>query len=225
MSTSRIQTPRPIPLSLTPSVSIAELPATCSVDEIIYILDRDGGVILTDFTSSAQLEKMDADVIPSLQSKTGAVEGFSIVPQETVIVNGLVGKSSTAAAICEHPHLVALRERILIDSGKMPQEEVSYEYHVNPLLSISLSFRIGSGAPRQRLHRDDSIHLIDHDLPYKLEKSSQFACLIAACQTKRENGATMFVPGSHRWDSKRIPTIEEVTYAGMSFSFTAHLLY
>lgn len=31
---------------------------------------------------------------------------------------------------------------------------------------------------------------------------------------KRENGATKFVPGSHKEDSKRVPKVEEVTYAG-----------
>lgn len=73
---------------------------------------------------------------------------------------------------------------------------------------------MGYGAPRQRLHRDDIIHLVDHNLEYKLEKVSQFACLVAGVETTRENGATMFVPGSHKWDAKRLPRTDEVTFAG-----------
>ncbi|KAH8652116.1 hypothetical protein BX600DRAFT_417606 [Xylariales sp. PMI_506] len=204
----------PLDPSYKPSVHIAELPSTASVDEIIAVIDRDGGVILTDFVSSRQLTEIDQETQPYIQDFE-ANEGYSIIPKETVVLNGLVGKSPTIAQICEHPHLTDLRNRILSETGSVAMEDTEWDYHIDPLLSVSMSFRIGYGAPRQRLHRDDTIHLIDHSQPYSLQKSSQFACLIAACETKQENGATMFVPGSHRWDGERRPKVEEVTFAEM----------
>jgi ectoine hydroxylase-related dioxygenase (phytanoyl-CoA dioxygenase family) len=82
---------------------------------------------------------------------------------------------------------------------------------------VSLSFRVRYGAARQRLHRDDGTHLVEHESkPYHLKNSAQFGCLIAGVQTTQENGATMFVPGSHRWDDKREPRLDEVTFAGVS---------
>lgn len=218
--------PPPPPLDPTykSTVKIAELPITASVDEMIDILDRDGGLILNDLVTSEQLSQIEKDTSPWTGDNAIVHNGFAIVPKETHLVGGLVGKSPTIATLCEHPHLVELRKRILTDHGHGPQEEIQYPWHVEPLLSISLSFRVGYGAPRQRLHRDDIIHLVDHSLEYKLEKVSQFACLIAGVETTRANGATMFVPGSHKWDAKRLPRTDEVAFAGTSpFHFPATL--
>lgn len=206
-----------VPISSTykPSVHITSLPATSSIEDIITILDRDGGLILTDFVSKTQLSQIDTELDPYIKDDENDMSGFNIIPQETKVINGLVGKSPSIASLCEHPHLTELRKRILTDAGDRMIEDHPFSYHLDPLLSISMSFRIGTGAPRQRLHRDDTVHLIDHSIPYQLNKVSQFACLIAAVETKRENGATMFIPGSHKWDHERRPKPEEVTFAGM----------
>jgi ectoine hydroxylase-related dioxygenase (phytanoyl-CoA dioxygenase family) len=210
----------PIPPTYRPSVHITSLPATSSIEEIISILDRDGGLILTDFVSKDQLAQIDTELDPYVKADNNDMSGFNIIPQETKIINGLVGKSPTVASLCEHPHLAELRKQILTDAGDRIIEDLPFPYHLDPLLSVSMSFRMGSGAPRQRLHRDDTVHLIDHSVPYKLNKVSQFACLIAAVETTQENGATMFIPGSHKWDHERRPKPEEVTFAGKYLSTT-----
>ncbi|CAG8980672.1 hypothetical protein HYALB_00007164 [Hymenoscyphus albidus] len=207
--------PPPLDADYKPSVRIAELPIIASVDEMIEILDRDGAFILNNLLSPEQLAQVEKDTLDWTGDKAINQNGLAIVPKETLLVGGLVGKSPTMASLCEHPHLVELRRRILTEEGSRQQEEIDYPYHIDPLLSLSLSFCVRSGAPRQRLHRDDIIHVIDHSLPYKLEKVSQFACLIAGVKTTMENRATMFVPGSHRWDEKRLPRTDEVTFAEM----------
>jgi ectoine hydroxylase-related dioxygenase (phytanoyl-CoA dioxygenase family) len=205
--------PAPLNPSYKPSVRIAKLPASAPVEDIIEILDRDGGLIVEDLVSPDDLAQIEAETAPYV-GKAGH-SGFTIMPDETVLVGGLVGKSRTMAALCEHPHLVELRKRILTDAGDEPAEEIRKSYHIDPLLSISLSFRVGSGAPRQRLHRDDRVHLIDHSGPFVLNRVSQFGCLVAGGETTQQNGATMFVPGSHRWDEERQPKLDEVTFAGI----------
>lgn len=206
--------PSPIDPSFTPTTSIVKLPSTASIDEIISILDRDGGLIITSLLTPSEISQIATDTLPYTGSNATPHSGIAIIPQETQLISGLVAKSPTMLSLCEHPILSALRARILTDEGSIPMEDIRKNWHIDPLLSLSVSFQIGYGAPRQRLHRDDGIHLVDHSLPYELEKVSQFACLVAGVETTRENGATMFVPGSHRWDEKRRPRLDEIAFAG-----------
>lgn len=118
----------------------------------------------------------------------------------------------------ENPVLESLRQEILVEKFNVNLEDFIEPNVVEPLLSLSMSMNIGYGAPRQRLHRDDDIHAVKHTGEWKFGRESQFGCLIAGCEVKRENGATMFVKGSHRWDDHRVPSPSEVTFAGMYLS-------
>lgn len=209
--------PSPLDSAYKPSKHIVKLPVTASIEEILQILDRDGGFIFTDLVTPQQLAQIEVDTSPYIGDKAIMHKAFTNIPKETTLVGGLVGKSATMAELCEHPHLVELRKRLLTDDGVKPLEDSQYTWHIDPLLSISLSFHVSYGAPRQRLHRDDSIHVIDHSKAFELQRVSQFACLVAGCKTTQANGATMFVPGSHRWDAVRQPKLNEVTFAGMTF--------
>ena len=216
------QLPESFPPNYKPSVRITELPAGAPIQEILSVIDRDGGVILNNLVSTEELASIEREIRKYTKSDRDDDEGFfkGLVPQETLLIGGLVGKSDTLAKICcENPVLEGLRKEILTDVGTRRVEKYDLPYHIDPLLSVSLSFRMRYGAARQRLHRDDGTHLIEHESkPYHIKNSAQFGCLIAGVQTKQENGATMFIPGSHRWDDKREPRLDEVTFAGASFS-------
>ncbi|KAL8928312.1 MAG: hypothetical protein Q9172_000996 [Xanthocarpia lactea] len=207
------------PPNYKPSTHIGELSATAPIEEILSVIDRDGGVILNELVGSEDLRSIEKELENYLKGDRDEDEGFfkDLVPQETILVDGLVGKSDTLAKVCEYPVLEELRKEILTDHGTRRVEKYNLPYHIDPLLSVSLSFRIRYGAVRQRLHRDDGTHLIEHESkPYRLSSASQFGCLIAGVETTQANGATMFIPGSHRWDDKREPRLDEVTFAGSS---------
>lgn len=219
------QLPESFPPNYRPLIHIAELSASAPVEEILSVIDRDGGVILNSLVSHEELRAIDKELEQFVKGDRGEDEGFfkGLVPQETILIGGLVGKSDTLANICEHPVLEELRREILTDHGTRRVENYDLPYHIDPLLSVSLSFRIRYGAVRQRLHRDDGTHLIEHESkPYRLNNAAQLGCLIAGVETTQANGATMFVPGSHRWDDKREPRLDEVTFAGRSI--VTHLL-
>ncbi|KND88286.1 Uncharacterized protein TOPH_07098 [Tolypocladium ophioglossoides CBS 100239] len=210
------QLPELFPPNYKPSIHITELQASAAIEEILSVIDRDGGVILNDLVSSEELESIEKEI--EKYTKGDENEGFfkGLVPQETILIGGLVAKSDTLAKICEHPVLEELRTEILTDHGTRRVDNYDLPYHIDPLLSVSLSFRIRFGAARQRLHRDDGTHLIEHESkPYRLNNAAQFGCLIAGVETTQANGATMFIPGSHRWDDKREPRLDEVTFAEM----------
>ncbi|RDW72861.1 putative phytanoyl-dioxygenase protein [Coleophoma cylindrospora] len=208
--------PAPIDPSYKPDVEITKLPANSSMERILEVLDRDGGLILENLASEDELDNIAKEIEASaIKEDELPHSAFPQIPSQTRLVSGLVGRSKTVAAICETPVLTKLREEILTDHFSITREGITDQYTIDPLLSISLSFQIGTGAPRQALHRDDSVHGIDHTAPFNLKKASQFACLIAGCQTTKENGATMFVPGSHRWDDTRQPRVDEICFAEM----------
>ncbi|EEA27087.1 hypothetical protein TMatcc_004638 [Talaromyces marneffei ATCC 18224] len=208
--------PEPLDSSYVPEVSITKLPATAPIEKILAILDRDGGIILEDFATAEELQNIEAEIKESEREDNGKPHtGLPIIPSETRVVPGLVGRSKTVAELCERPVLNQLREEILVDKFSVTREQFTDHYKIDPLLSISLSFQINTGAPRQSLHRDDAIHGTKHSTPFDLKKASQFACLIAGCETTRANGATMFVPGSHRWDDNRVPRVDELCFAEM----------
>ncbi|KAF2429630.1 hypothetical protein EJ08DRAFT_679794 [Tothia fuscella] len=208
--------PEAIPASHTPKSFITKLPADAPIEDILAIIECDGGIILTDMVSADQLATIDEDLAPYQREKPTTDNGaLHIIPKETLVVPGLVGKSPTVAEICELPVLEQLRRSLLEDKFTVIREDVIEENTIDPLLSISTTLHIGFGAPRQRLHRDDNIHGPKHDGKTHFTKTTGFGCLIAGTRTTRANGATMFVPGSHKWNDKRRPLINEVTFAEM----------
>ncbi|EXJ75772.1 uncharacterized protein A1O5_00279 [Cladophialophora psammophila CBS 110553] len=216
MGISMFGPPDPIDPSHEPSASITSISANAPIEEILGIIERDGGVILTGFATAEDIAAIDRDVeAHRKQTRSTENSALHIIPKETLAIPGLVGKSSTIAKICESPVLEELRTSILQEKFGVIREDIVEENVIDPLLSISITFYIGYGAPRQRLHRDDNVHGIRHGGKFDLKKASQFGCLIAGSRTTRQNGATMFVPGSHKWDDTRRPRTDEVCFAEM----------
>ena len=189
------------PQDYKPSTHISELPADAPVEEILSIIDRDGGLILKNLVSLEELNSVEKELASYTQpSKPGNSDFFKgLIPKETLLIGGFVGKPPTLSTICGHPVLTHLRQSILTNHGVRKVEGYELPYHIDPLLSCSLSFRVGYGAARQRLHRDDGTNLVEHGgRPYRLDREAQLGVLIAGCETTQANGATMFVVGSHR---------------------------
>ncbi|KAF2726720.1 phytanoyl-CoA dioxygenase [Polyplosphaeria fusca] len=212
-----ITTPQPLPPSYKPTTSLTALPATIPTPDILSILARDGALILTDLVSPSDLSAIDTELSPYHQRPdTSTSTALSLIPPETLVIPGLVGKSATIARLCESPVLEALRTHILRDEFSVLREDVVEQHVIDPLLSISITLHIGPGAPRQRLHRDDNVHGIRHGGKFELRRASQVGVLVAGSRTMRENGATMVVPGSHLWGDERVPKVEEVCFAEMA---------
>jgi ectoine hydroxylase-related dioxygenase (phytanoyl-CoA dioxygenase family) len=207
--------PLPIDPSYKPATSITKISVAAPLEDILGILERDGGVILTEFATSEELSAIDEDV-KAHEGDTRSTEksALHIIPKETLSIAGLVGKSPTIDKLCESPILEDLRTSILQEKFSVIREGIVEENTIDPLLSISITFHIGFGAPRQRLHRDDNVHGIRHGGKFNLKKASQIGCLIAGSKTTRQNGATMFVPGSHKWNDERVPRLDEICFAG-----------
>jgi ectoine hydroxylase-related dioxygenase (phytanoyl-CoA dioxygenase family) len=76
-----------------------------------------------------------------------------------------------------------------------------------PQLSTTVTFSVRPGTKAQSLHRDDDIYHTYH--PAAMEHNSgrdTMVCLfVAGTKTRKENGATRIIPGSHLWDYSQPP--------------------
>lgn len=207
--------PPPIDPSYAPATSITRIAATAPINDMVAILERDGALILTGLVSSQDIAAVNEEIEPYVhKARAENHQAYDLIPKQTIMVPGVVGKSPTMAKIAEFEAIDALRKAILEKQCTATWEDRTEEFTIGPLLNSSLTYHISYGAPRQRLHRDDMTHGIFHTGEYSISNETMLGFMIAGCQTTRENGATMAIPGSHKWDHFRVPRPDEVCFAG-----------
>ncbi|TGJ83466.1 hypothetical protein E0Z10_g5291 [Xylaria hypoxylon] len=202
--------------SYQPSREITKIPATSSLEEILTLLDRDGAVILTDFISLETLDKIDEELQPYTHPIVENDSYDNFIGKKTLVLPGLVGKSDTVANILDTNETIEkLLKVILEERHPAVFEEHTEELVVEPLLSIAMGFYVGHDSPRQALHRDDMIFSSKHRVDLKVHENDGFSCFIAGSRVTRENGGTMVILGSHKWEHDRRGRLDEVSFLEM----------
>lgn len=145
-------------------------------------LERDGYLIIEDLLTAQTCADITAELAPLL-GPTGrnAFEGTS-----TRRIYSLLTKTRICDQIVEHPRVLALLDHLL-----MP----------NYLLSQLQAISIGPGETAQLLHFDDGMYPLARPRP-----ALSAATIWAVSDFTAENGATVVIPGSHRWGDDRTPT-------------------
>lgn len=209
--------PPPIDSSYVPDVSITRLAATAPLEDMIAVLQRDGALILTGLVTSQDVAAVNDELEPYVRkAQAENHNSYDLIPKQTTMVPGVVGKSPTMAKIAEFKVIDRLRTSVLRRQCTATWEDRTEEFTIDPLLNSSLTYHVSYGAPRQRLHRDDLIYGVHHTDNYDLSNETMLGFMIAGCRTTRENGATMAIPGSHKWNHYRVPRPDEVCFAGRS---------
>jgi hypothetical protein len=142
---------------------------------------RDGFVILDDVVEPALLDALRAESAPHLDKfGRNSFEG-----ELTQRIYGVPEKLRSADPFIEHPLVLAHLDRLL---------------QPNYLLSQAQVINILSGSPAQPLHVDDGFY------PWPRPRPALSAATVFALDDfTADNGATVAIPGSHRWDDKRRP--------------------
>lgn len=117
----------------------------------------------------------------------------------TIRFGRLLWRIPRMASIVKHPVIIGLLDEVLL--------QYSPAYH----LSFTGVMQVKEGQKAQILHRDNTIFTNTPDTPINL-----IGTMLAVDEFKKENGATVLVPGSHKWYEDRQPKREELVFAEMS---------
>jgi ectoine hydroxylase-related dioxygenase (phytanoyl-CoA dioxygenase family) len=205
----------PIDASYQPARAVPKLPASSSIEEIVAAIERDGGIILTDFVTEKTMDDIDRELEPYIKPIV-AKDGYdNFIGRQTLVLPGLVSKSDTIADILDKNETIDQLLKIILEE----RYPAVFENHVEelvsePLLSIALGFNVGHGSPRQALHRDDMNFSSKHHPNMKINEVDGFSCFLAGTKVTRENGGTMVVLGSHQWEHERGGRPDEVSFLG-----------
>lgn len=190
--------------------NLTRLPGSASLDEVVAALERDGGVIVTDFVPPAMIAGLKADLLPELAARAPGRDDFSGF--KTRRMSALFAKSRRVADVVTHPLFLGAAEHfvdrpVVYGSGEQARA-------VRPGLRIGGAqlIQIGPGEGAQPLHRDHWAMLWRYP---DYGRQVRVQIMVAVSDFTEENGATQVVPGSHTWSEDRLADPSEAVPAVM----------
>ena len=161
-------------------------------DAIWDALERDGGAIVEGFLTESRVERLAADFEPHLAAapwcNTEAGDRDEFFGLQTKRLHGLLGRSAAFGELVVEPLLLEMADRFLRPRCR------DYRVSTGELMAL------GGGQDVQVFHRDaDSWHHYPAPRPEILVSAN-----VALTDFTERNGATVVVPGSHRWPRERV---------------------
>src|SRR6201993_106229 len=161
---------------------MATRPATATSEDVARRLTDDGYVVLTGVMTPDGVRSARADldrVLRTTRTGRNSFEGF-----DTQRIYALFAKTRVFDALATDPLLLGVLDQVL----------GHYQ------LSAPVGICIGPGEKAQVLHRDDAIYPVPEPHPPLVVNT-----MWPLDEFTDQNGATRFIPGSHRWEPGRRP--------------------
>ncbi|MDB5982560.1 MAG: phytanoyl-CoA dioxygenase [Pseudomonas sp.] len=192
--------------------SLVTLPGSTSVEQVVEIIERDGGVIIADFLTGSAFKELKQQVDAALDTSTFGHENF-FVGTSTRRASRLFARAPRMVDVVLHPLYLGAAKKIL-------QKPVSVWFGherttITPQIQIGMTqaIEIHPGQGKQPLHRDDTSFLWRHP---NYAREARLQIMLAMTEFTEETGATKVIPGSHKWDDERRPEPEETVDAVMA---------
>jgi ectoine hydroxylase-related dioxygenase (phytanoyl-CoA dioxygenase family) len=191
--------------------TLTTLESTASLEEAIAIVERDGGVIIKDFFDSATVEELRKEIDVAMAATPWGQDDFS--GHRTKRLYGIFQHTKHAASAVRHPHYAGLAKHFLEVPKPVYVGEDLIELTPTYQVGVTSIIDIHPGEGAQPLHRDDTVWQWKHPEGYR---QARVQIMVAVTDFTAENGGTMVVPGSHKWDDNRGPRVDEAVPTEMS---------
>ncbi len=188
-----------------PAQPLKTLHASDSTEDIVKAIEADGAVIVRDVLDGDLLDTLHQDLAPLLAAADPEMEHLNpaigaFFGKRVRHISAMAGKSQRfAEAVMCHPLYLALGDHFLLPNC------------ADYILNLAHLMDRGPGAEAQLLHRDEDVWV---HVP-RPHGELQLATVVALVDFTRDNGATLLVPGSHRWPRERQAREDEVVCAEM----------
>jgi len=193
------------------ALKLSTVSSDASVEQVVEIILRDGGVIISDFVSSVTLKSLTEELDAYLEATPCGMDPY-FAGAQTRRVGRIIGRSDTAVDVALSPLFIGAAKKILQTPTHVWVGSDRIEIEPDIQLSITQAIQIGPGQGLQPLHRDDATSLWRHP---QYGREARLQLMLAISDFTEENGATRVIPGSHKWDDERMPTQEETIAAEM----------
>ncbi|KAF1985298.1 PhyH-domain-containing protein [Aulographum hederae CBS 113979] len=196
--------------SATPKIErFNALDPSTTTDLLVSIIERDGGVIVENLIAQPLAQTIKSDLKPYFD--TDRVDPSGFFPSTTQRATGLLAKSDACAELACNKNFIDVANRMISSTYSYWTGQRRETVTSKPVISSTVGFRVNPGGRQQDLHRDDSdYHTRNVDMPMML------GCVTALTKTTKENGATIVIPGSHKWGPERCPYDHEAIPAELN---------
>jgi len=182
-------------------MTIPRFAATARSADIIRALDEAGCVVVEGLLDPAQRAAVRDELAPYMaRVKVADDDPKAFYPGLTRRTSALIARSQTVRHMVLHDRTTHLCEHFL-----KPNAEFGYQLHVTAALEV------GPGARAQMLHREEDAFTF-FPLP---RPNLVVASMWAITDFHAANGATLLVPGSHRWPAGRRASPSDIVVAEM----------
>ena len=171
--------------------------ATVDAEMVIAALRADGACIVENVLTSAEVDRINAEVGPWIEQSGNGRDDFT--GRATRRTGALAARSAACRDAIVHPLVTATARGFLEPWTNRIQ------------LHLTQTIAIGPGQGRQPLHRDRLAW--GGYIPRELEP--QCNTIWALTDFTAQNGATSVAPGSPGWDDDRRPEAAEIAQATM----------
>ena len=193
-------------------MSLQRLNADAPIETIVTAIRRDGGVVVQRALSPDLLGALQDELAPILEGTPNGMDEVFLGTRPRR-ASGLFARSPHTAEVALLPVFLDAAKAILQTPVKAWAGQTRVEVVPDLQLSVAQAIQIHPGQGHQPLHRDDTVWMWRHP---DYGREARLQIMIAVSKFTADNGGTLVIPGSHRWDDERMPTMEEAVPTEMA---------